>query len=82
MFGPFDLIFASLLIGFASDRLIEVFIGSIGFSLLIVILGFAGTNPYVGAAIKRNRDDGQSIFLSCLRPFVQSSIFSISPNSY
>jgi len=75
MFFPFDLIFASLLLGIACNSAIEILAGSIGYSVIIVILALAGFNPYLKARIERNREVGQSLFLSIVRPIIQCSIF-------
>jgi hypothetical protein len=63
VFGTFDIIFASVMIGIACESVLQVLIGSIGFSFLIVILASAGINPYMQAVIRRNLDSGQNQFL-------------------
>jgi len=75
MFGPFDLIAVGVLLGIASDSVMEIFVGTLGYSSLVIMLAKLNLNPYMQAIVRRNLEAGQGQALSHIRPFIQSVIF-------
>ena len=75
MFGPFELIAVGVLLGIASDSIMAIFVGTLGYSLLVIVLAKLNLNPYMQAIVRRNLEAGQGQALSHIRSFIQSVIF-------